>query len=550
MQRVKSDQIESKTILAIQAFQQGQFRSIRAAARAYRVPHGRVTRRLKGATYEHDIRPITSKLTTTEEETLLERILDLDNKGFPARIAVVGEIANIILTARGDQPPVIVGKNWASSFVKRCPELRSTYSRKLDYKRQQCNDPALVTGWFRLVANTIQKYGILNQDIYNFDETGFQMGVISTSRVVTRAEKHGRVMTTQPGNREWVTVIQCINTQGWLVPPLIILKAKLHQATWYTTNNLPPDWQLAVSENGWTDDEIGFAWVQHFHQATLQHRIGRYRLLILDGHGSHHSARFEEFCKEHDIITLCMPPHSSHFLQPLDVGCFSLLKAAYGVQVERQIRLGINHISKEEFLGLYYEAHQAITPKSIINSFAATGLVPFNPDIVLSTLSPIRTPSPVISIGATWESQTPHTVAGLQHQARLIQEQRRSRKELSGSPSDEAFTKLLKGCEMALHGGAILLAENTALKAANERVKRQRKQKRSSVQKGGVLSIGEGRSQLSQVVPPLPRGNAAVNEDVQIASVRAPRRCSKCGSTTHTARTCTVISPTSTLRGT
>jgi len=61
-----------------------------------------------------------------------------------------------------------------------------------------------------------------------------------------------------------------------------------------------------------------------------------------------------------------MPAHSSHILQPLDVGCFSPLKVSYGKQVESQMRLGINHINKEEFLHLYYPAHvQAITEKSI-----------------------------------------------------------------------------------------------------------------------------------------------------------------------------------------
>ena len=69
------------------------------------------------------------------------------------------------------------------------------YNRKYDYQRAQCEDPERIQGWFRLVRNTIAKYGILDNDIYNFDETGFQMGVISTSKVVTRAETKGRTKT-------------------------------------------------------------------------------------------------------------------------------------------------------------------------------------------------------------------------------------------------------------------------------------------------------------------------------------------------------------------
>jgi hypothetical protein len=36
------------------------------------------------------------------------------------------------------------------------------------------------------------KHGIQDEDIYNFDETGFAMGLIATSWVVTRAEMPGK----------------------------------------------------------------------------------------------------------------------------------------------------------------------------------------------------------------------------------------------------------------------------------------------------------------------------------------------------------------------
>jgi hypothetical protein len=104
------------------------------------------------------------------------------------------------------------------------------------------------------------KYGVIEADIYNFDETGFQMGVISTSKVVTSLERRGRLRTLQPGNREWVTVIQGINAKGWSIPPFIIFATKLHQKTWYQCG-LPPTWKIAVSENGWTNDELSLQWI-------------------------------------------------------------------------------------------------------------------------------------------------------------------------------------------------------------------------------------------------------------------------------------------------
>jgi hypothetical protein len=63
------------------------------------------------------------------------------------------------------------------------------------------------------------------------------------------------------------------------------------------------------------------------------------------------------------------------------------------------MRLGVNHISKEEFLTAYLRAHKSSFITSNIQAgFAATGLVLDEPDRVLSNLDPvIRTPSPVLS---------------------------------------------------------------------------------------------------------------------------------------------------------
>jgi hypothetical protein len=120
-----------------------------------------------------ETRPAVCKLTLNEEGVLLQRILDLDAQGFPPQLAIVRDIANIILSSRSKQPPPTVGKNWVTNFVKRQPLLQTKYNRKYDYQRAMCEDREQIEGWFRLVRNTVAKYGILQDDIYNFDETGF-----------------------------------------------------------------------------------------------------------------------------------------------------------------------------------------------------------------------------------------------------------------------------------------------------------------------------------------------------------------------------------------
>ena len=114
---------------------------------------------------------------------------------------------------------------------------------------------------------------------------------------------------------------------------------------------MPPDWVISISLKGWTSNELGLEWLTTiFEPMTRARTIGVYRLLIIDGHESHATPQFDKHCKDYNIITLCMPPHSSHILQPLDVGCFAPLKKAYGNQVANLMRLGINHIDKPEFL--------------------------------------------------------------------------------------------------------------------------------------------------------------------------------------------------------
>lgn len=93
-----------------------------------------------------------------------------------------------------------------------------------------------------------------------------------------------------------------------------------------------------------------------FDKHTKDRSVGRYRLLILDGHGSHVTPEFDQYCLDQSIIVLCMPPHSSHLLQPLDVGCFSVLKRSYGKRIETLMSLGVNQIDKQEFLSIYQKA--------------------------------------------------------------------------------------------------------------------------------------------------------------------------------------------------
>lgn len=153
---------------------------------------------------------------------------------------------------------------------------------------------------------------------------------------------------------------------------------------------------------------------------------GVYCLLILDGHNSHATPEFDQYCTENHIITLCMPPHTLYLLQPLDVSCFSPLKRAYGYEVQELARQGILHIDKVDFLSIYINVRlQVFIEQTIKSGFQATGLVPADPQRVLSSLTIVNyaTPSPPLtSHGEIWTSETPYTVAQLEQQVYLIKE--------------------------------------------------------------------------------------------------------------------------------
>src|SRR6266480_6663648 len=322
----------------------------------------------------------------------------------------------------------------------------------------------------------IQKYGIACEDIYNFDETGFAIGIAGISRVVTASDRRGKPYQIQPGDREWVTAIESINASGWHLPPMVIFKGKVHLSTWYKDAAIPPDWVIAVSENGWTNNKLGLTWLRDvFNKHTSQRTVGKYQLLILDGHGSHATPEFNKFCSDRLIITLCMPAHSSHLLQPLNVGCFSTLKRSYRRLVGEYIRLGVNHIDKTEFLPLFKQARaEALSQRNIQSGFAATGLVPLNLNEVLSRLQ-IRahTPPPADTTRtenqALWQPETPHDLTQLDLQVAAIKDYFMAQQILS--LINRAMDQLIKGCQMAMHNTVLLSSENEKLRAANERQK-------------------------------------------------------------------------------
>src|SRR5690606_15907560 len=90
---------------------------------------------------------------------------------------------------------------------------------------------------------------------------------------------------------------------------------------------------------------------------------------------------------EHRIKLFCLPPHTTHLLQPLDVGLFAPLQKFYGIAVDKVIRRGDIALHKGNFLPLYLEVREkAYTTPNIKASWETAGIWPFNPRKVLNRL--------------------------------------------------------------------------------------------------------------------------------------------------------------------
>jgi hypothetical protein len=501
-----------------------------AAAASYDVCPNTLRNRRLGRPARQDCVPNSKILTELEERAIIEHAIDVDSRGFQLNYDLLRGIADKLLGDRGCRR---VGVNWPANFVKRVPELKSRVNRRYDYQRALNEDPRVIRDWFRLVKNMKAKYGIVDEDTYNFDEAGFQMDVIGSCMVITGSERRQAPKSLQPGNTEWVTTIVAANAQGWSIPPFVIFKGAQQYNTWHAAIPDRPSWVLSVSEKGWTSHDHGLLWLKHFDSYTKDRTVGSWRLLIMDGHSSHDTVEFRDYCSDHNIITLCMPPHSSHLLQPLDVGCFSPLKRAYSTEIEALVRCQVNHITKEDFLPAFKAAYdKAITKENIIGSFRGAGLIPHDESAVLSKLDiSIRTPTPSSPDLPRWDPQTPRTCAEVAAQSQHVRERIQRHQDSSPTSILGSLTSLEKGVTLIAHGASIMQLEIERLRSANKLLSQRKARKRKVLKGATTISVARGLEIGSQL---------AISRNATANSGSEPRRrrCGRCRQPGHRIGNC------------
>jgi hypothetical protein len=151
-----------------------------------------------------------------------------------------------------------------------------------------------------------------------------------------------------------------------------------------------------ITDSGWMDAANFLSWfVKLFLPAVLPMTGTAPVAQFLDGHHSHISLELIRKARDNNILLLCLPPNTTHLLQPLDVGVFAPLKNAWKVILKRhKLETRGANVNKEIFPHLLSELWEtSFTPQHCKGGFRGAGLVPFSPEHVLAKLSPSSEPS-------------------------------------------------------------------------------------------------------------------------------------------------------------
>ena len=133
-----------------------------------------------------------------------------------------------------------------------------------------------------------------------------------------------------PDEREWLSVLCCINAAGEYIPHFFIFKGKRMRRNYI--ERCEPNSTMAMQEKAWMIGHLFSSWISHFVRVLESHggisSTNQY-LLILDGHGSHVTLELVYKVRQIGLDLLTLPFHTSHRLQPLDVSIFRPFKCAF-----------------------------------------------------------------------------------------------------------------------------------------------------------------------------------------------------------------------------
>jgi hypothetical protein len=322
-------------------------------------------------------------LGLANENELVQRIVHLQKKGFGLTITDVRQMAHQFAMKNNVKNMKLFNANstaagwaWYRAFMRRNPQISVRSAQNISYARAQCMNKPLINSFFDMYEACLFEVGILTkaQSIYNADESGLQLHS-KAGKVLAAKGERSVLQVTNSERGENVTVLACCSASGNFIPPFIVFKGKRQNPAF--SNDVPPGSMIAMSDSGYINGDLFLKWLMHFNE----HRTPGKVALIIDGHSSHvKNIPVLEYAVEHDIIFISLPPHTTHFMQPLDRSFFRPLKAYYDQACRSFI---VNNpgrqITKLQFGKLMSEAWgKAATVATACNGFRACGLFPID----------------------------------------------------------------------------------------------------------------------------------------------------------------------------
>jgi hypothetical protein len=269
-------------------------------------------------------------------------------------------------------------------------------------------------------------------------------------------------------------------------------------------NDLDPRIKFGMSESGYSNDELGFEWIQHFHKYTKDSVRGEWRLLIMDGHGSHMTKDFIDFCYEYKIHPFLLPAHSTHLLQPLDVGCFQPMKHHHQQLLEENIWYGGIDFDRSDFLACFQQiSDRTFKAGTIRHAWQKTGLSPFWPRAVLDKLVEYnppeeRRPTTPNNDGFDFSNcETPNS-GQLEIFQKFI-DIRINSSILNGIPPTPSVARAIEKRDKATRMRLLdrqVIQEELVKRREQEKEKARRKSGHKVVQKFGTIEVGDARLRI------------------------------------------------------
>lgn len=367
---------------------------IQQLARVWSIPYATFRRRvMKHASeqrHKHSSRRPTI-LGQKEEEELPEHIRSLASVGFPSSRKDVRSLAFDYAKKKNIQGFSLLkncaGYYWFRGFLARHMELVVKKAENLSIARAMSMNKVQISEWFTKYKNMCTELGIVDtpSHLWNADETGCQ-NIHKADAVVAVVGKPTYNITALE-NGETSTALVCINAIGASPPPMIIHKGKMIGKQW--RNGARHGVMVRASDNGYINKdlftEFGRSFVDYLRSSGLMD--GLPHLLILDSHYSHlYNLEFLQMMRDNGVHVLALPPHTSHWLQPLDRGVFRSFKHGWHNAMKEYTKNSAGQkLEKKDFFLVFNKAWDyGITIENAQGGFRGSGLFPICLDAIPS----------------------------------------------------------------------------------------------------------------------------------------------------------------------